>query len=220
MEMPKAFNILVTGTPGTGKTSLCQMLQDELGLTHVDIGKVVKEEKFFSEYDATYGSNMMDEDDEDRLLDYLEPIMMRGGVVCDFHSSNLFPRRWFGCVLVLRVDTDKIFDRLTARGYSEEKRAENLEAEIQGVCEDEARESYHESCVVVRPSNELTDLLGIVELVGKIRAEWTPAKQEFLTFAEMEELESGDDEDGDDDNNQNQAGASKRKREEADHDYE
>jgi hypothetical protein len=50
-----------------------------------------------------------------QLLDDMEPMMAPGGVVVDFHSVALFPERWFDLVLVLRADTDKIFDRLTAR---------------------------------------------------------------------------------------------------------
>lgn len=200
MDFPRKMNVLVTGTPACGKTSLCQMLQSELGLTHIDVGKLVKDERFYSEFDPAYDSYILEEDDEDRLLDYLEPAMVRGGVVLDWHSCEIFPRRWIGCAVVLRADTERVFDRLTARGYSEAKRQENLDAEIMGVCEDEARRSYHQSCIIVRQSNALTDMLAVVEDVRRMVAEWTPAKQEFIAFAEIEEpADDDDDDDGDDD---------------------
>lgn len=208
MEFPKKFNVLVTGTPGSGKTSLCQMLQDELGLIHIEIGKIVKEQQFYSEFDPSFDSYLIEQEDEDRLLDYLEPVMVKGGCCVDYHSSEFFPRRWFGMVLVLRANTSKIYDRLTARGYSDAKREENMDAEISGVCEDEARRAYHESVLVVQQSNELTDMLSIVELVRKWKNEWTPEKQEFATLADLPEDDEdynyeNDGQNGDGNNNNN-----------------
>ena len=36
-------NILVTGTPGTGKTTLATLLNDTLKFTYINIGKLVNE---------------------------------------------------------------------------------------------------------------------------------------------------------------------------------
>ena len=38
-------NILVTGTPGTGKTSTCEMLAEATGLKHINVGTWVKEKE-------------------------------------------------------------------------------------------------------------------------------------------------------------------------------
>ena len=70
--------------------------------------------------------------------------MIEGGVVVDYHSCELFPERWFQVVVVLRASTETLFERLTARRYSEAKRQENMDAEICGVVEEEARESYQD----------------------------------------------------------------------------
>mmetsp|Transcript_46075 Transcript_46075/g.141886 ORF Transcript_46075/g.141886 Transcript_46075/m.141886 type:complete len:180 (-) Transcript_46075:66-605(-) len=166
MTAPQGFNVLVTGTPGTGKTTMGQMLAQELGLNHIEIGKVIKENEFHSGYDEHFDTHEVTEDDEDRLMDFLEPIMIRGNNVVDYHSCDFFPKRWFHLVLVLRAGTEAMYDRLNARGYSEHKRDENCEAEIMGVVEEAALDSYDEGVVVVRQNDTIDEMMATVEFVA------------------------------------------------------
>ncbi|KEG14657.1 putative kinase [Trypanosoma grayi] len=179
MQSPKGINILITGTPGTGKTSLAELLVEELeGFKHIEVGKIVKDNEFYSEYDKELDTHIVEEEDEDRLLDYMEPLMVNGGNrVVDYHSSELFPRRWFHLVVVLRASTEVLFERLTVRKYSERKREENLEAEIHGLCEEEARGAYDEDIVMVRESNTLDDMGATVDLI-RMRVESLIAERE------------------------------------------
>ncbi|PBJ80803.1 hypothetical protein BCY84_01005 [Trypanosoma cruzi cruzi] len=172
LQSPKGINIFITGTPGTGKTSLAELLTQELGdFKHVEVGKIVKENHFYSEYDNALDTHIVEEDDEDRLLDFMEPMMVNeGNHVVDYHSSELFPRRWFHLVIVLRASTEVLFERLTARKYSEQKRDENMEAEIQGLCEEEARGAYDDSIVIVRENNTLEEMAATVDLI-RLRVE-------------------------------------------------
>lgn len=165
MEQPKRPNVLVTGTPGTGKTSLSTVLAQELGFRHIEVSKLVKEEQFYTSYDEKADTYDIEEDDEDKLLDHLEPIMVAGGNVIDFHSCDFFPERWFHVVVVLHATTEVLFDRLSARGYSEAKRDENMEAEIMQLIEGEALESYRPEIVHVRDNNTLDEMSATVDLV-------------------------------------------------------
>eukprot|EP00614_Pseudopedinella_elastica_P035172 CAMPEP_0172643048 /NCGR_PEP_ID=MMETSP1068-20121228/235028_1 /TAXON_ID=35684 /ORGANISM="Pseudopedinella elastica, Strain CCMP716" /LENGTH=183 /DNA_ID=CAMNT_0013456997 /DNA_START=16 /DNA_END=567 /DNA_ORIENTATION=- len=150
-----APNILVTGTPGTGKSATASLLAERTGLRHIEVSEVVKVEAFHEGWDAEHSSYTID---EDRLLDWLEEQLEGGGVVVDFHGCDLFPERWFDLVLVLRANNTLLFDRLTARGYSESKVRENVECEIMQVILDEARESYAEEIVHEVPSETLEHL--------------------------------------------------------------
>lgn len=176
MEQPKGINILITGTPGTGKTSLSSLLAEALeNFSVLEIGKLVKENQWYSEYDPELDTHLIEEADEDAMLDYLEPVMVRGGNhIVDYHSSELFPERWFHVVVVLKASTEVLYDRLQRRGYSEAKLSENMEAEIQCVCELEARGAYKEDIVLVRVNDTLEDMEQTVELVvervGEIKA--------------------------------------------------
>lgn len=167
MEQPKGINILITGTPGTGKTSMATLLTEELdGFEHIEVGKVVKEHRFYTSYDADLDTHIIEDDDEDRLLDFMEPIMVKkGNHVVDYHSSELFPERWFHLVVVLHASTEVLFERLTARKYSEAKRNENMEAEIQCICEEEAREAYKPEIVMVCENDTLEQMMATVEMI-------------------------------------------------------
>lgn len=168
MEQPKGVNILITGTPGTGKTTMAATLAQDLdNFEHVEIGKIVNEHKFYSSHDEEFDTKIIEEDDEDRLLDFLEPIMTASqqNHVVDYHSSELFPERWFHLVVVLKSDTDTLHERLTARQYNEAKCAENMEAEIMAICEEEAREAYKESVVLVCDNNTLEQMAATIEAI-------------------------------------------------------
>ena len=145
----KRPNILITGTPGVGKTSTASLIAEKLDMHHVNIGNIIKEKKCHLEYDAALDTHVLD---EDNLLDTLEIDFdtqhIAGGIVADYHACELFPERWFDLILVLRANTEVLYDRLTERGYNEKKRSENMQCEIMKVVIDEAKESYEPEIVI------------------------------------------------------------------------
>lgn len=94
------------------------------------------------------------------------------GVVADFHVCEIFPERWFDLVLVLRARTEILFDRLTQRGYSEQKRSQNMESEIMQVILEEAREAYDANIVHEVPSNTLQDMESNVKRIEEWCKQW------------------------------------------------
>uniref|UniRef100_A0A1I8JMI9 Adenylate kinase isoenzyme 6 homolog n=1 Tax=Macrostomum lignano TaxID=282301 RepID=A0A1I8JMI9_9PLAT len=136
----KRPNILVTGTPGTGKSTLCQELANRLAsVTHVCVGEVAKANDYFDGWDEATQCHFLD---EDRLLDDLEERLADGGCVVDYHSAELFPERWFQAVFVLRTENSLLYQRLKARNYAEAKVQQNVQCEIFQTLLEEARESY------------------------------------------------------------------------------
>lgn len=157
----KRPNILITGTPGSGKTSTASLLAERITfIRHLNVGDLIKENKCYEGRDDELDTNVLD---EDKLLDLMEGILDKAaenneGVVMDFHMPLVFPERWFDLVLVLRTKTELLFDRLTARGYQEKKRAENMEAEIMQIILEEAREGFAQEIVHEVPSNSVEDM--------------------------------------------------------------
>lgn len=168
-----APNILICGTPGTGKTTLAQTAAERTGLKYINVGDVIKEKGFHAGKDAEFDTLILDQASEDKLLDDLEPVMAAGGNIVEYHSVDFFPERWFDLVLVLRTNNTVLFDRLTARGYSAKKIEENVSAEIFGVVAEEARESYDEGIVHELASDSMAD---VEASLGRITA-WLAAWQ-------------------------------------------
>ena len=105
-------NILITGTPGVGKTATATLIAETLQLTHFNIGEIIQKEKFTREYDENLQTHIVD---EDALLDHLEVEFENernrqedeeglGGVVADYHSCEMFPERWFDLIVLLRTN--------------------------------------------------------------------------------------------------------------------
>jgi adenylate kinase len=75
----------------------------------------IKDNSFHAGKDAAFDSLIFDEASQDKLLDEMEPLIAKGGVLVDFHTCDFFPERFFDLVLVLRASNTLIFDRLTLR---------------------------------------------------------------------------------------------------------
>lgn len=143
-------------------------------MVHVNVGEIVKENNCYDGRDESLDTNVLD---EDRLVDeLLEPLFEeepdKGGIVADFHVCEIFPERWFDLVLVLRAKTDVLYDRLTARNYSDRKRSENVECEIMQVVLEEARDAYDPAIVHEVQSNTLQDMEGNVARVEMWMKQW------------------------------------------------
>ena len=52
--------IVVTGTPGTGKTSVSRLLADRLGAIHIDLSALVKEKNLIQEVDEKRDTLVID----------------------------------------------------------------------------------------------------------------------------------------------------------------
>lgn len=151
-------NIIVTGTPGVGKTTtvtqlltLAQQESPPLHLKHLSINDLVKDRNAHTGFDEELQTLIVD---EDRLMDEVEKEIEdgagSGGWIIDWHSTEGFAVRWVDLVVVLRCEeTSVLFDRLSARGYKDEKVQENMDAEIFGVVAEEAKEGWGEDGQVV-----------------------------------------------------------------------
>eukprot|EP00435_Cladocopium_sp_Y103_P073713 s33_g44.t2 len=154
-------NILVTGTPGVGKTTFCEALAAATSLEHLEVSKMVREKRLYREWDDELDCSIFD---EEMVQEALEPLLdsallpkkpfcpgvsESGGCVVDFHSSSFLDESLLDLVVVLRVDTSTLYDRLEKRHYPESKVKQNVEAEIFQSCLDEVREVFEETDIQI-----------------------------------------------------------------------
>jgi adenylate kinase len=150
-------NILITGTPGTGKTTFAALLAHQLNASlagmgipenirfrQIELSKVITANHLYDEWDSEMNCSVFN---EDKVLDFIEPCMAAGGIILDFHGSDFFPERYFDLVFVLRTENKILYERLKLRNYGEEKIRGNLDCEIFEECKQEALESYNNGIV-------------------------------------------------------------------------
>mmetsp|Transcript_6010 Transcript_6010/g.6869 ORF Transcript_6010/g.6869 Transcript_6010/m.6869 type:complete len:172 (-) Transcript_6010:66-581(-) len=157
-------NILITGTPGTGKSTTASEVANATGFKYIEVGALVKERELHSGRNEEFDTLMVD---EDKVVDELEDVLSQGGNVVDYHSCDFFPERWFDLVVVLRCDNTVLYPRLQERGYNDRKLQENIECEIMQVVLEEARDSYKPEIVMELGSNTVEEMEHNVENISR-----------------------------------------------------
>lgn len=170
MVLKRKANIIVTGTPGTGKTSHIERLKEKLPeLDYVDVKDVIKDQKCVIGFDEERHADIVD---EDKVVDALEDKLERGNLVIDWHVCDAFPEQQIDLVVVLRTENSILYDRLKAREYDQAKIIENIDAEIMEVILNDAREQYDEDIIVSLNSNKEEDIEENVDRIIKWYDNW------------------------------------------------
>ncbi|WP_094226689.1 adenylate kinase family protein [Methanolobus psychrotolerans] len=114
----------ITGTPGTGKTSVTKLLEKDYMYQVIHLNELIKEEKLYSEVDTERDCVVADMDMVYNRVLELQDISYPVTII-DSHLSHHIA----DIVIVLRTSPAKLKERLEKRKYSVEKVRENLEAE-------------------------------------------------------------------------------------------
>lgn len=192
-------NLLITGTPGCGKSTTCELLQRRLPeYKYYNISDFAKEHDCHDGYDEARKSYIVD---EDRLLDELEPLLRQGASIVDWHVNDVFPERLIDLVVVLRCDNAILYDRLKSRGYHDSKIEENLDAEIMGVVLQDATDSYEQEIVVELQSDTTEQMEANVDRIVSWVQLWLKQHKEGVTN-ELQEQADGRDSDSEQDSEQ------------------
>ena len=138
--------ILVGGTPGTGKTKIAKMLGTRLSVRVVELGELADSAGCIAAQDKARDTGIIDEDCL-AIAIQLEVADMTRQLVIVGHYIDLVPFSAVDHVFILRTHPETLRHRLIARGWSEEKISENVEAEVLGVCQLDAFESFGEDLV-------------------------------------------------------------------------
>jgi len=126
--------IAITGTPGTGKSSIARLLAKKIGARLVDIGFLIQNERLTAGFDERRDTLIADmKRIRKRITEIVkeseEKIIVEGHFV-----PHILPKNWIKTIFVLRRDPEELKEILERRQYKEEKVRENVAAEVLDVC--------------------------------------------------------------------------------------
>jgi adenylate kinase len=145
---------VITGTPGTGKTTAVERLNTNERIVHLN--DAIREHDLWTERDA----------DRDTLVTDLDGVREWLGDWDGLVESHLAHHLDADAVVVLRCRPDVLEARLRERGESEAKAKENAESEALDVILSEAVEFHGEESVYEIDTTDRTP----DEVAGEIRA--------------------------------------------------
>jgi len=139
-----SLSIIITGTPGVGKTTLAKFLSKKLGIPYLDFARFALNMGLITGYDAKRASYEVDVTVAREVLS--RHVGSQPYVIDSLIPDVLFPHL-VKVVIVLRLDPWELALRLKARGWHFYKVRENVEAELLGVSLEEALGFYGDKLV-------------------------------------------------------------------------
>ena len=139
--------IVVSGAVCTGKTTIARKLAAKHNAEYIDVNKIIGKYKLSSGYDPKRKCRIVD---IDKLNAVLVKIIKHSkqNLVIDSHLYHYLPCKYVDKCIITKCNIAELRKRLKRRGYSKEKIAENIDAEIFDVCYHEAKEIGHSVKVI------------------------------------------------------------------------
>ena len=127
------MRIGITGTPGTGKTTVAKILSERLGLPVYNITDVVKKGSLHQGFDEEREAFVVDIEKLRNFFSDKDNFIVEG-LIAHYIPCDI--------MIVLRARPEIIRERLKSRKYSKEKIEENVEAERIAFCATESFENF------------------------------------------------------------------------------
>ncbi|MBD3188595.1 AAA family ATPase [Candidatus Bathyarchaeota archaeon] len=157
--------VVISGVPGTGKTTLANLLSSKLDGMVISLGEFVRERDLGEEWDADRQTLIVDEGrarnalmkEIERLASDITGWLIIEGLFCDVVADAA------DFAIVLRLHPRELRRRLRERGYGTAKVQENVQAEILGTCTFHMREAIGTGFMDIDTTN--LDPSEIVEII-------------------------------------------------------
>jgi len=180
--------VLVSGTPGTGKTTIAKELARRMSYNFIDMGKLAESEHIYLEEDAERNTKIIDERKLAKRIEE-EIAVTKGKIVISSHYAEIVNPKLVDKVIVLRTHPDRLRERLSERGWSDKKIKENLEAEILGICSFNALRKYGKGRVYEIDTTKLSPdetLMTALEIIGSNGRSYIVGSVNWLAELEKE----------------------------------
>ncbi len=130
-------NIIISGTPGCGKTSVAKEISNLVEAKIISLNELAISEEFSFEYDEERKTYIVDFKvflpsvlKKIRAIEQNNPPFL----IIESHFSDIIPENFIDFAFILRCDPDELFKRLEKKNYNSKKILENIQAEILGNC--------------------------------------------------------------------------------------
>ena len=159
MEMPRTVSL--TGTPGTGKTTVAEILGEKTDYKVLDVNEVAKSDDVDYTEDQERKTLAVDIGSLKRALN--EEVSGRTvleGHLSHHHSSDL--------IIVLRAHPDELRERLENKDWNDAKIEENIESEAMDIILQEAIHIHEDNVYEIdttdmRPEKVAEEVINIME---------------------------------------------------------
>jgi adenylate kinase len=156
------MRIVITGTPGTGKTRVAEELAGILGVRFISIRRLVEKEKIF---EVKGMERVVDVNKLEKVLKKTlrnkRNYVIEGHLACETRLPCDY-------IFVLRTHPRELRKRLLSRGYSAKKIRENLMSEMLDYCVQRVVEVYGKKPVGVDTTGKTVGATGR-RIAGMIR---------------------------------------------------
>ncbi|MDE1856031.1 MAG: AAA family ATPase [Candidatus Micrarchaeota archaeon] len=157
--------IVITGTPGVGKTTLVKALKSSLNASAYNATDIVNKFKLYSGKDKFGAKIVKMKQLQDRIAkiirsDKSQIIILDGHILCDIKVRG-------AKAIVVREHLKKIIYRLQERKYPDEKIKENVTSEALDYCGASAAYNYSEVYEIMNGKSALKEAISIIN--GKKR---------------------------------------------------
>jgi len=132
--------IIITGTPGTGKTSVTESMKEDFDAEYISINSLLEDYDLNMGIDEKRGYKIVDTEKMIPIVDEIKEETEKDFIIFEGHLAQDYPNA--NLVIVLRCNPDVLMQRLSTRNWKEAKIHENVSAEILGICTDESYEIY------------------------------------------------------------------------------
>ncbi|NPA85839.1 MAG: AAA family ATPase [bacterium] len=175
------MNVLVTGSPCTGKTTTARLLAKKLGYKYISLLELAQLLGTVEGYDEHYKEFIVDETLlEERIKEWIKN---KQGYVIEALFPDLFPPESIAYVFVLRAHPKTLEKRMREKGYPEDKIIDNLRAEMYDWCLLRAIEHFGQEKVHEIYTEGMTPEQVVEEMLQVLRGKKRPRIYENLPFS-------------------------------------